>query len=149
VKKPKRMPMRVPPPYRRAGRPRQVIAQMKVSSKEEREREAERIRRETEAEFARIQQHAQQEIASAGKLAGSKCSGLPRSWRSTWRSRRCGRACRRRRKRLTQHLHRRNRRSTSHLVDQMTSSLVNRYANALVDVVYRIGRYRSARPSSS
>ena len=47
----------------------QAIAQMKASSKEEREREAERIRRDTEAEFARIQQHAQQEIESAGKLA--------------------------------------------------------------------------------
>jgi F-type H+-transporting ATPase subunit b len=47
----------------------QVIAQMKASSREERDREAERIRREAEAEFARIRQHAQQEIESAGKLA--------------------------------------------------------------------------------
>jgi F-type H+-transporting ATPase subunit b len=47
----------------------QVIAQMKASSKEERDREAERIRRETDAEFARVRQHAQQEIESAGKLA--------------------------------------------------------------------------------
>ena len=47
----------------------QVIEQMRASSKEEREREAERIRRETEAEFTRIKQHAEQEIGSAGKLA--------------------------------------------------------------------------------
>jgi F-type H+-transporting ATPase subunit b len=47
----------------------QAIAQMQASSREERDREAERIRREAEAEFARIRQHAQQEIESAGKLA--------------------------------------------------------------------------------
>jgi F-type H+-transporting ATPase subunit b len=47
----------------------QAIVQMKSSAREERDREAARIGRDTEAEFARIQQHALQEIESAGKLA--------------------------------------------------------------------------------
>ncbi len=47
----------------------EVIVQMKSSAREERDREVERIGRDTEAEFVCIQQRAQQEIESAGKLA--------------------------------------------------------------------------------
>jgi len=47
----------------------QSIAEMKTSAKEEREREADRIRRETAAELQRIQAHAKQDVESAGKLA--------------------------------------------------------------------------------
>jgi F-type H+-transporting ATPase subunit b len=45
------------------------ISLMRDGAKQEREREADRIRRDTEREIARIQQHAAQEIESAGKLA--------------------------------------------------------------------------------
>lgn len=47
----------------------QAIAQLGSSAKEEREREAARIQRDTANELARIQQHAQLEIEQAGKLA--------------------------------------------------------------------------------
>jgi F-type H+-transporting ATPase subunit b len=47
----------------------QVIAQMKTSAHEEREREAARVRRDTQAELSRIQRQADQDIESAGKLA--------------------------------------------------------------------------------
>jgi F-type H+-transporting ATPase subunit b len=45
------------------------IAALRTGAKEEREREAERIRRETQAEIARIRYQAGVEIESAGKLA--------------------------------------------------------------------------------
>jgi F-type H+-transporting ATPase subunit b len=45
------------------------ISLMRDGAKQEREREADRIRRDSEREIARIQQHAAQEIESAGKLA--------------------------------------------------------------------------------
>jgi F-type H+-transporting ATPase subunit b len=45
------------------------ISLMREGAKQEREREADRIRRDTERDMARIQQHAAQEIESAGKLA--------------------------------------------------------------------------------
>jgi F-type H+-transporting ATPase subunit b len=45
------------------------IAAMRADAKEEREREAERIRRETQAEIARIHVQAEHEVESAGKLA--------------------------------------------------------------------------------
>ena len=45
------------------------IAAMQVSARQERDREAERIRREAQAEIARIHQQAEMEIESAGKLA--------------------------------------------------------------------------------
>jgi F-type H+-transporting ATPase subunit b len=45
------------------------VAGLRTSAKEEREREADRIRRETEAEIARIRSQAELEIESAGKLA--------------------------------------------------------------------------------
>jgi F-type H+-transporting ATPase subunit b len=45
------------------------VAALRTSAKEEREREADRIRRETEAEIARIRYQAVQEIESAGKQA--------------------------------------------------------------------------------
>jgi F-type H+-transporting ATPase subunit b len=45
------------------------IAQMRADAKVELEREADRLRRESEREMARIQQHATQEIESAGKTA--------------------------------------------------------------------------------
>ncbi|MDP9169486.1 MAG: ATP synthase F0 subunit B [Acidobacteriota bacterium] len=47
----------------------QVVAQMKTSAREERDREADRIRRDTQTELARIQRQADQDIESAGKLA--------------------------------------------------------------------------------
>ncbi|MES1262367.1 MAG: ATP synthase F0 subunit B [Acidobacteriota bacterium] len=47
----------------------QAIAQMQASAKEDQNREAARIQRETAAELARIRQHALLEIESAGKLA--------------------------------------------------------------------------------
>ena len=47
----------------------QAIEEMKSAAREERDREAARIRRDTQLELERIQQHAQQEIESAGKLA--------------------------------------------------------------------------------
>jgi F-type H+-transporting ATPase subunit b len=47
----------------------QAITGMRWSAQEERDREAARIKRDTEAEFARIRQHAMQEIESASKLA--------------------------------------------------------------------------------
>jgi F-type H+-transporting ATPase subunit b len=47
----------------------QVIERMKTDAREEREREADRIRRDTQTELARIQRQADQEIESAGKLA--------------------------------------------------------------------------------
>jgi F-type H+-transporting ATPase subunit b len=45
------------------------IAAMRASAKEERERETDRIRRETQTEIARINQQAEHEIESAGKHA--------------------------------------------------------------------------------
>ena len=42
---------------------------MRTTAKEEREREAERIRKETQSEMARIRTQADQEIESSGKLA--------------------------------------------------------------------------------
>ena len=45
------------------------VSLMREGAKQEREREADRIRRDTEREMNRIQQHAAQEIDSAGKLA--------------------------------------------------------------------------------
>jgi len=45
------------------------IAAMRAGAKEEREREAERIRRETQAEIARIHVQAEHEVESAGKQA--------------------------------------------------------------------------------
>jgi F0F1-type ATP synthase membrane subunit b/b' len=42
---------------------------MRRRALEERHREEERIQRETESELARIEQHAAQEVESAGKLA--------------------------------------------------------------------------------
>jgi F-type H+-transporting ATPase subunit b len=45
------------------------IADMRSRAREEREREADRIRRDTQAEIARIRTHAEQELESAGKLA--------------------------------------------------------------------------------
>jgi F-type H+-transporting ATPase subunit b len=45
-----------------------AVARLKSSAKEERERETVRMQREIVAELARIQQHAQMEIESAGKL---------------------------------------------------------------------------------
>jgi F-type H+-transporting ATPase subunit b len=45
------------------------IEAMRADAKEERDREAERIRRETQAEMARIRVQAEHEIESAGKLA--------------------------------------------------------------------------------
>lgn len=45
------------------------IASLRTGAREERDREAERIRRETQAEIARIQTQTQQEIESAGKIA--------------------------------------------------------------------------------
>jgi F-type H+-transporting ATPase subunit b len=45
------------------------IGALRTSAREEREREADRIRREAKAEIARIHAQAEQEIESAGKLA--------------------------------------------------------------------------------
>jgi F-type H+-transporting ATPase subunit b len=45
------------------------IEKLRAAAIEDRGREAERIKRETESELARIQQHATQEIESAGKVA--------------------------------------------------------------------------------
>jgi F-type H+-transporting ATPase subunit b len=45
------------------------IASLRTGAREERDREAERIQRETKAEIARIQAQTQQEIESAGKMA--------------------------------------------------------------------------------
>jgi F-type H+-transporting ATPase subunit b len=45
------------------------IAEMRSKAREEREREADRIRRDTEAEIARIRVHGEQELESAGKQA--------------------------------------------------------------------------------
>jgi F-type H+-transporting ATPase subunit b len=45
------------------------IAELQTSAREEREREADRIRREGKAEIARIHVQAEQEIESAGKIA--------------------------------------------------------------------------------
>lgn len=45
------------------------IAEMRASAREEREREADRIRRDTTADIARIRTHAEQELESAGKQA--------------------------------------------------------------------------------
>lgn len=45
------------------------IAAMRAGAKEDREREAERIRRETQAEIARIHVQAEHELESAGKQA--------------------------------------------------------------------------------
>ncbi len=45
------------------------VAALRASAREEREREAERIRRETQAEIARIHDHAEHEIEAAGKQA--------------------------------------------------------------------------------
>ena len=47
----------------------QAISEMRASAREERDREGERIRRDTQAELARIQNQAEQEIESSGKLA--------------------------------------------------------------------------------
>lgn len=46
-----------------------TIAGMQAEAREEREREAGRIRKETQNELARLQRHAEMEIESAGKLA--------------------------------------------------------------------------------
>jgi len=48
----------------------QEIAAMRTSSKTERDREADRIRRDAQAEIARMLAQAELEIASAGKQAG-------------------------------------------------------------------------------
>lgn len=45
------------------------VAAMRATAKMERERESDRIRRETQAEIARIHQHVEHEIESAGKQA--------------------------------------------------------------------------------
>ena len=45
------------------------IGALRTSAREEREREADRIRRDTQAEMARIRLQAEMEIESAGKLA--------------------------------------------------------------------------------
>jgi F-type H+-transporting ATPase subunit b len=45
------------------------IADMRSKAREEREREADRIRRDTQAEISRIRTHAEQELESAGKQA--------------------------------------------------------------------------------
>jgi F-type H+-transporting ATPase subunit b len=45
------------------------VAVLRTDAKEEREREADRIRRETQTEIARIRAQAEMEIESAGKLA--------------------------------------------------------------------------------
>jgi F-type H+-transporting ATPase subunit b len=45
------------------------VAVLRTGAKEEREREADRIRRETETEIARIRSQAEMEIESAGKQA--------------------------------------------------------------------------------
>lgn len=45
------------------------IADLQSRAREEREREADRIRRSTEAEIARMRSHAEQELESAGKQA--------------------------------------------------------------------------------
>jgi F-type H+-transporting ATPase subunit b len=45
------------------------ITSMRLNAREEREREADRIRRDTQSEIARIHQQAEQEMESAGKLA--------------------------------------------------------------------------------
>lgn len=45
------------------------IAGLRMAAKEERDREAERIRRDAQVEIARIQAQAEMEIESAGKLA--------------------------------------------------------------------------------
>jgi F-type H+-transporting ATPase subunit b len=45
------------------------IAELQTSAREEREREADRIRREGKAEIARIHVQAEQEIESTGKIA--------------------------------------------------------------------------------
>jgi F-type H+-transporting ATPase subunit b len=45
------------------------IGELRTSAREERDREADRIRREAKAEIARIHAQAEQEIESAGKLA--------------------------------------------------------------------------------
>jgi F-type H+-transporting ATPase subunit b len=47
----------------------QEVAVMRANAKEEREREADRIRRETQSEMARIRAQAEQEIESSGKMA--------------------------------------------------------------------------------
>ena len=46
-----------------------TIAGMQAEAREEREREAGRIRQETQNELARLQRHSEMEIESAGKLA--------------------------------------------------------------------------------
>lgn len=45
------------------------IAEMRSQAREEREREADRIRRDTQGEITRIRAHAEQELESAGKQA--------------------------------------------------------------------------------
>jgi F-type H+-transporting ATPase subunit b len=45
------------------------IGALRTEAREEREREADRIRRETQAEITRIHRQAEQEVESAGKLA--------------------------------------------------------------------------------
>jgi F-type H+-transporting ATPase subunit b len=47
----------------------QEVSTMRTTAKEEREREADRIRRETQSEMARIRTQAEQEVESSGKLA--------------------------------------------------------------------------------
>jgi len=47
----------------------EAIAEMKAAAHQELDIEAERIRRSTQAELARVAEHAAQEIESAGKLA--------------------------------------------------------------------------------
>jgi F-type H+-transporting ATPase subunit b len=47
----------------------QEVAAMRTTAKEEREREADRIRRETQTEIGRIRVQAEHEVESAGKMA--------------------------------------------------------------------------------
>ncbi len=54
---------------KKLGNLEKEIAELRSGAREERDREADRIRRETKAEIARIHAQAEQEIDSAGKLA--------------------------------------------------------------------------------
>lgn len=54
---------------KKLGNLEKEIGELRAAAREEREREADRIRREAKAEIARIHAQAEQEIDSAGKLA--------------------------------------------------------------------------------
>jgi F-type H+-transporting ATPase subunit b len=54
---------------KKLGNLEKEIGELRAGAREEREREADRIRREAKAEIARIHAQAEQEIESAGKLA--------------------------------------------------------------------------------